>query len=217
MLIDEYKKRLASFETEALVSIQDRRPISFRSFFNLMAEYGNLERLNTQQLEEMREYIKIRVAQSPKDASDLSTTNEYFTDSDEDSFGAEINNLSRVASQQLHKLEQDCQRLRQKTPEENDLVTELSSFVADTRDAIEGARSEPELSYPGVDKDRCDSLHHISTDIQAKQTLVKSVLASQKNLSTSTSKYKSDMQQQTKSKNSPDEGVAVGLKNQKRS
>jgi hypothetical protein len=217
MLIDDYKKRLASFETEQLVSIQARRPISFRSFFNLMAEYGNLERLNTQQLEEMREYIKIRVEQSPKDASGLNTTNEFFTDSDEDSFEAEIDNLSRVTSQQLHKLEKDCQSLRQKTPEENDLVTELRNFIADTRDAIEGARREPELSYPGVDKDRCDSLHHISTDIQAKQTLVKSILASQKNLSPSTSKYKSDMQHQTKAKNSSEEGVAVERRNQKRS
>lgn len=131
-----------------------------------------MERLTTDDLNEMRTYISDRLNHS----KELHTTNESLQSDDALSMTKEIAILSVEANRQLQRLSNYCDRLYTGNDQDCELVEELREFIAHAKDTIDQASSEPEMVYPNIDKHRCHDLKEITSQIKANQSLIMPVI-----------------------------------------
>lgn len=205
-LIDEYKKRIDTYNEDKLKFLQTRTAIGFRSYFNLMASISKpeLKRLNTSELRELREYInhKINLVAGATPDSDKSTSSEsnsdYLVEDAYDSSGEyvpisiQIERQAQEAYRHLNILEKNCNDLGTDTLDSEDLVSELQEFIETAREIIEDASEEPEITFKGLDEERLRDLQQITERIKSNDKMIVPILKAERELPKKLKKSKED-------------------------
>lgn len=220
MPISDYKKYLSTYSHADLKAMEAKKPIGFRTFFNLVADTFHLKRLTDAELKEMRQYLKEKLqsaaaevkaepakevpvlekspdvihsdSEAESNFSSLTLTSKESLSDQSQGSSMQLKNerLRWEAEQYLVSLERDYQQLPHKTPEEDMLRTNLRLFIDEIREDIENVCAEPEILYPSIEEDRCNQLTHMVTQMQSTHADMQAVLQSHHTMTAASTKQR---------------------------